>query len=100
MKRPRVPKMSLDSGFDIRYKQVPYDDRYFFLYSKGLANGGPAGEQFKVPRNLVLQRGIENIFHAFLDGYAPDYRARMVEAFEARVKKADDWLDAHPDGGV
>ena len=93
MTRPRVPTMSLRNGFDIRYKQVPYDDRYFFLYSNGLTNGGPSGEQFRVPRNLVLQYGIENVFHAFLAGYSGGYLARMVEAFEARVKIADDWLD-------
>ena len=94
--RPKVPTIKVGNGFEIRYKQVPYDNRYFFLFSNGLCNGGPAGEQFRVSRNFVDHFGLSNVFHCVLDPTIPGLAGRL-EAFENKCDALDEWLDNNPE---
>jgi hypothetical protein len=79
-KEMRAPYTRID-GFTVRYKQIPYDNRYFFVYFD-------KQEIAKIPRYLEKY----NLIYRLLDLEA-NRKWDVWYNFLERVRKYDEYLD-------
>ena len=76
----RPPSMKIDK-FQVRYKQVPYDNRYFFVYYDGQ-------EIAKVPYHLEQY----DLVYKLMD-IGRDRRWEIWYNFLGRVERYNEYLD-------
>lgn len=80
----RRPEMRM-GRFICRYKQIPYDNRYFFVYFEGQ-------EIAKIPRYMERH----DLVYRLMD-LGRDRRWETWYKFLERVEKYDKYLDEHND---
>ncbi len=79
----KSPTMKLN-GYKVKYKQVPYDERYFFIYYRDK-------EIAKIPYHLYNIKGIPGNW--LLDGYSPKAEYDHYDRFMDRVEAYNKYLD-------
>lgn len=88
----RQPKFTFDHGrWEARYVQVPYDNRYFRVFYKGI-------KVAEFPGHLIDNWRSKSIFLFPFVGELYSYsdfatRTRFHNWLDYNVKKYDEWLD-------